>query len=118
MNLYIKGKQAQSCVYCIDEIETKPLSGHTDNECEWLSLIEAMKFISGNQEENEYNVFTDSVLLYRQITGKYRIKSKNLKEIYFKWNQYKNILRDLNIIYHYISGIYNPARRYLYENCN
>jgi len=118
VKLYIKGKRSKGCIYSIDEVGTIKLSGYTDNECEWLSLVEAMKFISGHQDEDEYSIYTDSVLLFRQITGKYRIKSKNLKDIYFVWNKYKNILSELNILYQYVSGIYNPARRYLYENNN
>lgn len=110
MDIFIKGKREKSCIVINNNVEIQDRKNYTDNQCEWLSLVDAMVFISGHQEVNDFHIKTDSILLFRQLNGFYRIKSKALKPLYFQWNRFKNLLRDLEIDYLYVSGYNNKAR--------
>lgn len=115
MYIYIKGKNEISCIIHTYGCNMRVHDEHTDNQCEWYALVDALEYISGmyyvsGYQETSYRIYTDSVLLYKQINGEYRIKNKELKAIYFKWNNLKNILQDLDIKYYYVCGIENPVR--------
>ena len=117
-DLYIKGKFEKGVMCGDDEILNFIYSDCSNNQCEWLTLVDTMKYISGHQEKEPFEIKTDSLLLYRQLLGKtgnkkerrYKIKDKGLKSIYLLWNQYKNILWDVDIFYSYVSGCDNLAR--------
>jgi ribonuclease HI len=116
MNIFIKGKEEHGIVHDGEKTLLFSYSGYSDNQCEWLSLIDALKWISGTHEFTGYTVLTDSLLLYRQLIGENRIKSKALKPLYFVWNQLKNILYELEMKYDYVLPEENPAREE-YEKC-
>ena len=117
MDIFIKGKNHKLCVYTNNNpVILKEEKDKSDNQCEWLTLVEAMLYISKKNDIGECIIHTDSVLLYRQLTGVYRIKSKNLKPIYFRWNKLKNELRERTILYAYCEKTDNPARGYVNEN--
>ena len=117
MDIYIKGKNQSVCIAYDNTYIIKDMPKNTDNQCEWQALVFTLQSIYDNViNASKYNIIMDSVLLYRQISGIYRIKSKNLKSIYFRWNRLKNLLYDRDIIYSYVIGEDNVARRYLDEN--
>jgi ribonuclease HI len=107
--LYIKGKYGKlaGCTNDGTSIFLSEFVNASDNQCEWMALIQAMKYISG--EWNSTLVHTDSLILFRQLMGDYRIKAPTLKPLYYEWNVYKNILSGL-VKYHYVSGCDNKAR--------
>jgi len=121
MDIYIKGRKEMGCVYfssgCFD---IKELKGYSDNQCDWLSLIDALYWVSGNREGiDEFNIYTDNLRLFWQMPDKYgaiknSTKAKSLKPIRIeKWLPVSNQLRDVNIKYLHISGYANPAREVL-----
>jgi len=117
MDIYIKGKNQSIYLYYDGMAVAKKMPKNTDNQCEWQALVYALECINNNTiNDSSYNIFTDSVLLYRQIKGQYRIKSKNLKPIYFRWNRLKNLLYDRNILYNYVIREDNTARRHMDED--
>jgi ribonuclease HI len=83
----------------------------TRNQCEWEAIIYAMNLVKDMGEE-KVKIKTDSKLVYRQLNYIYKIKDKQLKQKYFRWNRQKNILRDFDIDYEYVGKDINPARRY------
>jgi ribonuclease HI len=55
----------------------------TNNEAEYLALLEALAWVSQHQAEyTEVKFYSDSQLLVRQINGKYKIKAANIKPLY------------------------------------
>ena len=72
---------------------------HTNNEEEYLGLISALKYISENKEFfKQYSpiiaIKTDSQLMVRQLSGEYRVKAPNLKELY---KLLKNLVKELKL---------------------
>jgi ribonuclease HI len=64
---------------------TKFLGVKTNNEAEYLALIEALTWIRDHRLEyniSQIDFFTDSQLLSRQMSGKYKIKAANIKPLY------------------------------------
>lgn len=96
MDIYIKGKNNQSKVYFHDNgiLLHRRHSRHSDNQCEWLAVIDALEFIKKNITTNGviFNIFMDSILIFNQIVGDYRVKSPSLKPLKLKWNKLKNEL--------------------------
>ena len=115
IDIYIKGKNQKAvCVLSgiVNENIVTDMSGLSNNQCEWMAVVQAMDIISGN-EYSGVNIHIDSLLVYRQINFINHIKNKDLKQIYFEWNRYKNILSGTEIDYKYISGHENPAREHI-----
>lgn len=115
IDIYIKGKNEKAICVLSGEINDhfhEDLSGLSNNQCEWKAVVKAMNIISGHEYDN-VNIHIDSLLVYRQVNFIYHIKNKDLKQIYFEWNKYKNILSGREINYEYISGCDNPARKFV-----
>jgi len=55
----------------------------TNNIAEYSALIRALEFLK-DKENLKINIFTDSELLVKQLKGLYKVKSKNLKNLYEK----------------------------------
>lgn len=55
----------------------------TNNEAEYHGLLAALRWADQNQIER-LTIFSDSQLLVKQITGKYRVKAKNLQTLFLK----------------------------------
>ena len=103
IDIYIKGKNQKAICLLSGEVNEKlitDMSGLSNNQCEWKAVVKAMEIISGLEYEHT-NIHIDSLLIYRQINFIYHIKNKDLKEIYFEWNRYKNILSGKEINYKY-----------------
>lgn len=88
------------------EIFSKSIGRHTNNEAEYIALLEALKRA---REKGIYNVkiFSDSELMVKQILGIYKVKSENLKQLneelkmilnMFKHFEIKSISRENNYI--------------------
>lgn len=84
------------------ELFSKSIGHHTNNEAEYIAILEALKRA---REKGIYNVkvFSDSELIVKQILGIYKIKSQNLKHLneevkmmlnMFKHYEIKNIPRE------------------------
>lgn len=58
----------------------------TNNVAEYQGLIRALE-LAAALKPTQVNIFSDSELLVRQITGKYRVKSPELKPLYTKATQ-------------------------------
>lgn len=115
IDIHIKGKNQKAvCVLSgdVNDHFVEHFSGLSNNQCEWKAVVKAMNIISGYGYD-DVNIFIDSLLVYRQINFIYHIKNKNLKQIYFEWNKYKNILSGREIKYKYVSGSLNPARDFV-----
>jgi len=114
IDIYIKGKnQTGVCIVSGEELRDVNFidySGLSNNQCEWRSVVHAMGIISG-MKYDKVAIHIDSKLVYYQVNFIRHIKNKQLKQIYFEWNRYKNILYKYNITYNYISGHLNPARK-------
>lgn len=55
----------------------------TNNEAEYCALLEALTWLRDHQPEySSVKFYSDSELLVRQINGKYKVKSANLKPLY------------------------------------
>ena len=55
----------------------------TNNEAEYLALIEALTWVRDHRTEFTAALFySDSQLLVRQINGKYKVKAANIKPLY------------------------------------
>ena len=86
---YINGKKEKGHIINEDISLYFDFEGKSDNQCEWLSLYELFRYISGYDASNEIDVYTDSKLVCDQLQGNKRIKSKSLKPIYLTWNRFK-----------------------------
>lgn len=57
----------------------------TNNEAEYLALVEAITWIRDNQANfniTEVNFYSDSQLLVRQMQGKYKVKAPTITPLY------------------------------------
>ncbi len=67
----------------------------TNNIAEYQAVILAMKWLANfkTSKSQEISFFLDSELVVRQINGIYKVKSKNLKEIFFKIADLRNKIK-------------------------
>lgn len=56
----------------------------TNNTAEYLAVIEACQYVSENFEYGKLTVFTDSQLVFRQLSGEYKVKNKDLRVLHRK----------------------------------
>lgn len=69
--------------------EAKYLGIGTNNNAEYIALFEGLKYIYENlSDTNILEIFMDSELIVKQISGIYKIKDSNLKNIYMKLKVY------------------------------
>ncbi len=61
----------------------------TNNEAEYLALIEALKQVKKGQ--GKLHIFIDSLLVVEQIKGNYKVKNARLKPL---WQEAKSLLPD------------------------
>lgn len=81
----------------------KYLGKKTNNQAEYLALIESVLWLSENIEKESFtkiDFYLDSELVVKQIRGEYKIKNKGLKPLYTK---VKNKLSELGIPYSIVS---------------
>ena len=80
------GRSAVGIVICNEDKEIlqtyKECIGHgTNNEAEYKALIKGLE-IALNHSKDEIVFFSDSELLIKQLKGQYRVKAKNLLDLY------------------------------------
>jgi len=80
-------------------------SSYTNNQAEYAALIKALEICSTIFPKGVIHVFSDSELLIKQLTGRYKVRSCNLKELFrsvkqmeksFSRVHYHRISRELN----------------------
>jgi len=75
---------------------SKPIGIATNNIAEYTALIEALKMASGLRAE-AVEVFSDSELLVRQMTGIYKVKNENLIGLWKDARQLSALFRHFSI---------------------
>lgn len=88
---------------------SKCIGWTTNNVAEYSAMMEALMWIESRgqiEKESSAHIFTDSLLVYSQIVGLFKIKNPVLKKIYQKIKvleskskiplQFSHILRDKN----------------------
>ncbi len=90
--------------------EGKAIGLATNNFAEYSGVLSAFRFIDKKYSERgdiEIAVYADSQLVVRQLAGEYKIKSRNLKDLYERVKEleekftkvtYKSIPRSQNFI--------------------
>ncbi|MBI2013752.1 MAG: ribonuclease HI family protein [Candidatus Colwellbacteria bacterium] len=81
----------------------------TNNVAEYKAVIFALKktkqLLGKKRENSEIELRTDSELIYKQMTGQYKIKDQNLQPLFIEvWNlkqdfpkvEFKHVRRELN----------------------
>lgn|GEM_PF-672115 len=58
-----------------------PLGIVTNNQAEYMALIEALRWLVENRVRGEIEVLTDSQLLYEQLRGRYRLRDPELARL-------------------------------------
>lgn len=67
--------------------ESKFLGEVTNNIAEYRAVILALRFLSENSYNSQYgfiNFYLDSELVVKQLTGEFRVKNRNLKDLFLK----------------------------------
>ncbi|MGH9448991.1 MAG: ribonuclease HI family protein [Terriglobia bacterium] len=70
----------------------KKLGRATNNFAEYQALLAALEYAAGNGHRR-VSVFSDSQLLVRQIQGRYKVKSEDLKPLHARA---LSLIRELN----------------------
>ncbi len=66
----------------IDKL-SKFIGVKTNNEAEYLGLIEALTWVRDHAAEySSVKFFSDSQLMVRQVNGRYKVKAANIKPLY------------------------------------
>lgn len=86
--------------------EGKYIGVATNNVAEYSGVLEALRYIKENlQKATEINFYMDSKLVAQQLSGKWKIKSRNLKPLI---EQIKNLKKSLvKITYKHVPRIQN-----------
>ena len=83
------------------EIDTikKKIGINTNNVAEYLGLIAALEYCVENKVNN-VKIFLDSLLVVQQVNMEYKVKSKNLKDLY---NQCTDLIEKIdNLEIHHV----------------
>jgi ribonuclease HI len=54
----------------------------TNNQAEYLAVIEACRYVRDHYDYEKLTVYTDSQLVFRQLKGEYKVKDKRLKKLH------------------------------------
>lgn len=76
----------------------------TNNMAEYLAVLEALSWIKQQGIQNQYraiDVFMDSQLLCRQLTGVYKVKHQQLKALMIRIKEIEKKL-GIPILYHHV----------------
>ena len=77
---------------------SEPIGFATNNQAEYKALIKALEE-AGKRNVKSIKIFSDSQLLVRQMNGTYKIKSKNILELYDQAVKLIGQLEDAQIMY-------------------
>lgn len=78
--------------------DAKFIGDTTNNVAEYTALILALEWLTENQN-SDCEIYLDSELVQKQMTGKYKIKNLGLKSLAMRA---KNLERELTISFKYI----------------
>ncbi len=81
------GKSGCGAVIIFDngKVELKKYIGiATNNQAEYNALIIALEYLSKYKEIKNIEIYTDSQLMARQLNGEYKVKNKNIFNLYKK----------------------------------
>jgi len=76
-------------------------SSYTNNQAEYVALIRALEICSTIFPKGVIHVFSDSELLVNQLTGRYKVRSQNLKELFKGVKQREKSFSE--VYYHHVS---------------
>ncbi len=83
---------------------SEPIGEATNNIAEYRAIIKAIE-TAHELNANTVKIYTDSQLVYSQVTGKYKVKNQNMKALYdqvvglvkgFEKISIEHVLRDKN----------------------
>jgi len=77
------------------------LGTKTNNEAEYAAFLGALEWLRDNHQLHQItkvNFFADSQLMVRQLQGKYKVKSPNLKPLF---QQSQQLLKEINLEYQF-----------------
>jgi len=77
---------------------SKAIGIRTNNEAEYMALIEALKLAS-RFKGGEVTVYSDSLLLVKQMRGEYKVADKALKELYLKVRKLQNNFSSVSYVH-------------------
>jgi ribonuclease HI len=76
-------------------------SSYTNNQSEYAALIKALEICLTIFPKGVIHVFSDSKLLVKQLTGRYKVRSRSLREMF---RSVKEMERSFSrVYYHHIS---------------
>ena len=80
------------------EVDTiaKKIGVATNNVAEYEGLRTALDYCDKNNLKN-VQIYLDSLLVVQQVNGKYKVKSKNLKDLYNQWTDLIEKIDNLEI---------------------
>jgi ribonuclease HI len=78
---------------------------YTNNQAEYVALIRALEICSMLFPKGIIHVFSDSELLINQLTGRYKVRSQNLKELFRSVKQKEKSFS--RVYYHRVSREFN-----------
>jgi ribonuclease HI len=64
--------------------EAKCLGKMTNNQAEYLGLVNALEHCLRLGKDHKIDAYSDSELMVKQINGEYRVKNEDLRELYKK----------------------------------
>jgi len=74
---------------------------YTNNQAEYIALMRALEICSTIFPKGVLHVFSDSELLVNQLTGRYKVRSRNLKELFRSVRQRERSFS--KVYYHHVS---------------
>jgi len=83
MEIYTDGGEDKYCFVIPEKnkVKTFEKKNITNNEAEYLAVIEALKFV---EENSKVTIFSDSKLVVNQINMEWHIKQDRLRELFEK----------------------------------
>lgn len=92
----------------------KFLGKKTNNQAEYLAVLEAFEWLIVNQDLSslKINFFIDSKLVVNQLSGFYKIKNKDLKDLIIKIKLLENKISG-KVFYHFIPREKNKEADFL-----
>ncbi len=81
----------------------KFLGNKTNNQAEYLAVLEVFEWLSVNQDLSSLKIdfFIDSKLVVNQLSGFYKIKNQDLKDLIIKIKFLENKISE-KVFYHFI----------------
>lgn len=78
----------------VEDIEFKqPIGTTTNNQAEYQAMVAALGRVVELAKNAEINIYSDSELMIRQLTGVYRVKDRLLKPLFDQASAYLQQLR-------------------------